>query len=261
MPRYSKNKTLNNKVQKLLDILSQLKKDNRYRACLVFGSAVRGDFVQGSDIDVKVIVEGKKHEELNHLRIFGIKFDISFNSIEKLREDTEKELERSKRIPIVSESIILFDKDGRLKELVLEAQKRMSPKKYEKSKYDWVRFVILNEDLKVRRHITTNPVAANHVMHTGLHDIIDIYYQIEGRWHVSNKKTLEDLNKWNPKFRNILIKFLSSKNTETKFSYWTKIIDHVLKNLGGRIDIEKTGCGCDVCKNDIVFLENLSAQK
>ncbi|MBI2626739.1 MAG: nucleotidyltransferase domain-containing protein [Parcubacteria group bacterium] len=257
MSIYSNNKELNRRVAKVFSILKKLKDDERYRACLIFGSSVRGEFVKGSDIDVKVVVGGKDHSELNHIRIDGIKLDISFNSIERLREDTEKELERAKRIPIVSESIVLFDKDGKLKDLIADAKKRRLPKKYSKSKHDWVRFVILNEDLKVKRHLHTDPVAANHVMHTGLRDILDMYYEIVGRWHTSNKKTLSDLKKWDPKLRDILTKILSAKNMDDKFTHWTKMIDHILNKLGGRIDIEKTGCDCKICQQDISHLRNL----
>lgn len=133
----------------------------------------------------------------------------------------------------------------------------MSPKKYNNNKYDWVRFVILNEDLKVRRYLRTNPIVANHVMHTGLRDIVDMYYQIAGRWHTSNKKTLSDLKKWDPKLNVILTSMMSEKNFQTKFGYWTKMIDHILRKLGGRIDIEKTGCNCKLCKSDIDYLNNL----
>ena len=255
---YSKNKILHNRVAKVLDILSKLKENDRYRACLIFGSIVRGEFINGSDVDVKVVIgKGEHHPELNHLYIDGFKLDISFNSIENLRKDTEKELERAKRIPIVSESIILFDKDGELKKLIQDARKKMLPKKYEKSKHDWVRFVILNEDLKVRRNLEKDPIAADLVMHTGLGDIVDMYYQIAGRWHTSNKKTLTDLKKWDPKLRNLLIKLMQSKNMKDKFSRWTIMIDYILNKIGGRIDIEKTGCNCKICRQDISYLKNL----
>lgn len=254
---YSKDKTLHKRIKKVLNILTKLKEDDRYRACLIFGSTVRGEFVKGSDIDVKVIVRGEAHSELTHTNIEGIKLDISFNSIKSLQKDTEKELEKAKRIPIVTETIVLFDKDGELKRLATWAKKKMSPKKYSKSKHDWVRFVILNEDLKVRRHLNINPILANHVMHTGLGDVIDMYYQVAGRWHTSNKKTLSDLKNWDPKLQIILMNMLSEKNTQDKFVYWTKMIDHIMTKLGGRIDIEKTGCNCKICKSDVGYLTNL----
>jgi hypothetical protein len=213
--------------------------------------------VKGSDVDVKVVVGGKAHSELTHINIHGIKLDISFNSIEKLTEETEKELERAKRIPIVAGAVVLFDKDGKLKNLIQEAKKRMSPKKYPQSKYDWVRFVILNEDLKARRYLSVDPITANHVMHTGLGDIVDMYYQIAGRWHTSNKKTLSDLKKWDPKLKVIIANMMLAKDIQDKFSNWTKMVDHVLGKIGGRIDIEKTGCPCEICRDDINYLSNL----
>ncbi|MBI2064831.1 MAG: nucleotidyltransferase domain-containing protein [Candidatus Yanofskybacteria bacterium] len=254
---YSRDKTLDKKISRVVEILTKLKENDRYRACLIFGSTVRGEFVKGSDIDVKVVVRGEDHSELTHTKIEGIKLDISFNSIRNLQKATEKELERAKRVPIVAESIILFDKDGELKKLVALARKKMSPKKYSKSQHDWVRFVILNEDLKVRRHLKTNPIVANHVMHTGLGDVIDMYYQTAGRWHTSNKKTLSDLKKWDPRLNAILTKVISEDDLQTKFAYWTKMMDHILRKLGGRIDIEKTGCNCRICKSDIKYLDSL----
>ena len=256
---YSKNKILNERVKKVLSVLKKFEKDERYRACLVFGSAVRGEFREGSDIDVKVAIrKGKHHSELNHTYIEGIKLDISFNSLERLQKDTEKELERAKRPPLIAESVILFDKDGDARKLIAHAKKKMYPKKYDKAQYDWVRFVILNEDLKVRRYFTEDPVLANYIMHSGLEDVIDMHYQVEGRFDTSNKKTLSDLKKWDPVLEKFLIRMMSAKNMKDKFSYWTKIIDHVLKKLGGRIDIEETSCTCQICREDIGFLKSLT---
>jgi len=256
---YSKNKTLQAKVTKVLDTLARLRKNDRYKACLIFGSVVRGEFVNGSDIDVKVIVgKEKEHSEVNHVYIEGIKLDISFNSLEQIQKDTETELKSGKRIPIVCQSIILFDKDGKLKKLSKEAAKRMLPTKYEKSKYDFVRFLILNEDMKVRRNLVKNPAVAQYVMHTGLSSIIEMYYKLAGQWHVSNKKTFSDLKKWDPKLQNILVKVVSAKNSKDKFLHWTNMIDHILNKVGGRVDIEHTSCNCEICLQDMNYLNHIA---
>jgi hypothetical protein len=40
-----------------------------------------------------------------------------------------------------------------------------------------------------------------------------------------------------------------------KHAFWSEIIDHVTKPIGGRQPIAENNCDCDVCKTDLNALE------
>lgn len=254
---YSKNKTLNTKVTEIIKLVKNLENFERFRGAYIFGSAAHGEFEEGSDLDVKVLTDSEeiepKDKHLTHPVISGIKLDLSFNSFQRLERETNDEIESAKRVPIIADSIILFDKDGKLTKLKKRAEK-IKPAKYPKRKYNFAQFVILNEDIKVRRNLKNNPEIANYVMHTGLEDMIKIHYQVHGKWQLSNKKTLQDLKKWDKKLFDLIINFIGTSNVKKKFKFWSEIINHILQKVGGRIEISETGCECNDCKSDLTIL-------
>ena len=72
------------------EAVAGLARDERYVAALVFGSVARGEASAGSDFDAKIVVDGARScGEINHPFVGGVKLDISFSTIEQLRQTTE----------------------------------------------------------------------------------------------------------------------------------------------------------------------------
>lgn len=46
----------------------------------------------------------------------------------------------------------------------------------------------------------------------------------------------------------------SDLDVQTKFAYWSAIIDHILAPLGGRQPIAENNCDCEVCRQDLAML-------
>jgi predicted nucleotidyltransferase len=113
--------------KKAINKIKALKENDRYLGAYVFGSVARGEITQESDLDVKVVVgEDNLCKNINHPFIDGIKLDISFLSLEQLKESTEQEIKKGDRIPMVAEPLVVFDKTGELKKLRSFAKKVIS---------------------------------------------------------------------------------------------------------------------------------------
>lgn len=231
--------------------VEQLAAHDRYVAALIFGSLARGEATAWSDVDVKVIVDqGDKGVHVNHPIIGGKKLDISFQSIEKFRADTQGEIEAGERIPVVAESIIVFDKTGDLTRLHDEARSAR-PKPWDPAQAHWFQFMFYHANSKAERFLRSDPPAALLVMHVTLNDLLHMHYQIQSRWWVSSKRLLSDLHAWDQPLAHLIEQFVTTAAVETKFDQWSRIIDHILEPLGGRLPIDENRCSCDDCRRDM----------
>src|SRR5438093_2984324 len=98
------------RFQAAIRAIEALAETERYRAAFVFGSVARGEGTEASDLDANVVTaEPVACRSINHPRISGVKLDLSFKSFAQLREQTEEEIRRSERVPMVAEAVVLFD--------------------------------------------------------------------------------------------------------------------------------------------------------
>lgn len=71
------------------EAVKKLERYDRYRAAYIFGSIARGQATQHSDLDVHVVVdEDNACTNVNHPIIAGVKLDLSFRSMQQVREHT-----------------------------------------------------------------------------------------------------------------------------------------------------------------------------
>ena len=247
---YSADQKLNKKVKKIISRLICLKKNNRYLGCFVFGSVARGEFTDGSDIDVIIYVKGRSCGQINHPIIDDIKLDISFYNHKKILELIEEQNEKRKRIPMIAESIILFDKNGEIKEWQNKS-KLLVPKELKEKEWPFSYYLIYNENIKVRRYLKTKPEIALTVMHTCLTDLIKTHYQINHKWYVGNKRLLDDLSKWDPPLAQAFKSFIMSFNLKEKEKHWDNIVTSLLKPFGNSKKLEENNCNCQICQQDL----------
>lgn len=237
----------------VIDKIKALEKHKRYLGAFVFGSVARGKTTKESDVDVKVIVRGKMHQSLNHPQINGVKLDISFHSMEQLVADTNSDIKKHKRIPMIAESIIIFDKTGELSDLKKKI-KKSRPRKLTKAELLMVEYFIYNEDSKIKRYLSEKPTVSMFGMHTALQFLLELHYQINRKWWVSSKRLLDDLEKWDESLFILVKDFIYATDINEKFSKWSQIIDYIQKPFGKRKSIEDNRCNCSICTKDIKTL-------
>jgi hypothetical protein len=234
--------------------ITQLEHYDRYLAAYIFGSVARGEATEHSDLDVQIIIdEDNPCTNINHPIIDGVKLDLSFISFAQLKARTDKEMERRERIPMIAESWIVFDKTNQLAEL----QKRASfvkPKKILPDQYQFILFMFYHGNNKVERNLDTDPVTALLVMHVGLNEFLKYHYQLQQKWWVSSKRLLANLHCWDMPLAQLVEHFVATSDVQTKFAYWSAIIDHILAPIGGRQPIVENNCDCDVCQQDLAML-------
>ena len=234
--------------------IENLEKHDRYLGAFIFGSIARGEQDKDSDLDVIVAVDLDNNcKEINHPFIKDLKLDISFRSLVQIKEMEEAVVKKGERMPMLAESIIVFDKTGNLTKLKNKF-KKAKPKKAAKEDFRLIQFMLYHSDNKAKRNLETDKYTALLALYININDILKYHYQINGKWWLSNKRLLSDLRKWDPKMAKLLEKFVSTSNVSKKYNYWDQILNHVAKPIGGRKEISEINCNCKVCKRDLQIL-------
>ncbi len=232
-----------------------LEKYSRYHGAFIFGSVARGEVTEHSDLDVCIVVnEDNFCKNINHPFINGVKLDITFLSLGQLSRRTEQE-SKSGRIPLVAESKVVFDKTGVLNEL-RDRYVQVKAPRYTAKDHQFQQFMVHHANDKVERNLDEDRDSAMLAMHVGINDLLKIHYRLNGKWWVSNKRILGDLDEWDKELFNLLREFLSLSDVQKKFTAWSKIVEHITKQMGGKKNIGELNCDCENCKEDLRLLLN-----
>jgi predicted nucleotidyltransferase len=236
--------------------IQHLQAVDRYQAAYIFGSVARSESTASSDLDAHVLID---HENacasINHPVINGVKLDLTFLSFQQLSTRTRREIENGTRVPMVAESVIVFDKTGALTRLRASAQDAR-PKSCTPADYRGIQSAVFHANDKAERLLTTDPAGALLVMHISLNDVLKTHYQIHGRWQVSDKRLLADLRDWDPTLAALVERLVGTTDVGAKFTVWTEAIDYVMGPIGGRQTIADANCACDACHLDLAMLAN-----
>lgn len=237
--------------------IQHLQTVERYQAAYIFGSVARSESTAASDLDVHVIIDYENPcTNINHPIINGVKLDLTFLSFEQLSTRTQREIEKGARVPMVAESVTVFDKTGALTRLRASAR-HARPKLCTPAEYRSIQFAVFHANDKAERLLTTDPTGALLVMHISLNDVVKTHYQIHNRWQVSDKRLLADLRGWDPTLAGLVERLVSTTDVLAKFAIWTDVIDHVMAPIGGRQTIAGANCACDACHRDLAMLANV----
>ena len=234
--------------------VAKLQKHDRYLGAFLFGSVVRGEQGKNSDLDVIVIVDRDNGcKEINHPVINGLKLDISFRSLDQIKKDNEDVVKKGERIPMIAESIIIFDKKGELAKFKNKF-KNIKRKKAQGKDYQFIHFMLYHSDNKAKRNLKDDKPTALLAMSINLNEILRFHYHINGRWWLSNKRLLPDLRKWDAKLAKLVENFISTSEVGKKYKFWGQILDHVANQIGGRKEISEINCNCGVCRKDLKLI-------
>lgn len=244
-------------IEKAIQAIKRLEKYDDYQAAFVFGSAARGDITEHSDLDVNVITKvDNPHIDLLHPTIAGVKLDLTYLSEGQLARSIKQDEDMiPRRIPILAESVILFDKQGHLAEL--KAACPTTAPKFETKDYAHQKFLVFHANDKVERSLHDHPEISLLSMQIGINELLKIHYGITGHWWVSNKRLFQDLKIWDDELSILLKNFVLSGEVMEKFSWWSNIIDHLLEPIGGRGDISNPGEISNVSKRGLEDLNKI----
>lgn len=241
--------------------IERLANYERYQAALIFGSVAREETTTNSDLDVIVLVEDDNPcHNINHPIINNIKLDLSFRSFKQVAEMTEKTIQQRERIPILAESIIVFDKTGQLVSLQ-ERARQARPYAITPHEYQFIQFLMYHENEKVARNLKADPATALLGMHVGLAELLKQHYRIQQRWQVSSKRLLPDLRLWDRPLATLVEKLLITSTIDEKFAVWSSIIDSILAPIGGRQPIDENNCHCEICQRDLGLFQHVQQRE
>jgi hypothetical protein len=243
--------------QRAMDVVKGLEKYNRYLGAFVYGSVGRGEANNKSDLDVKVIVNGYNCDNINSPFIDGIALNITFTSFSQIEKRLNDLAKKGEHIPMLAESIILFDKTGRLTELK-ENLVNVNPGKLTEKDYHMIQLIIFNAEYKIKRALADEDnLSAQLGMHIGLNGLLKTHYRISGRWYISDKRLLNNLITWDKDLYETLCSFLNETEIRKKYNIWLKMIDHIIEPIGGKQDIKEINCKCQSCDKDLKMLLDL----
>ena len=236
------------------DSVARLARHERYIGAFVFGSIVRGTTTPHSDFDVNVVVDDLQAcQQINHPFINSVKLDLTFRSLAQLRAAAQDELKLGERMPMIGESLIIFDKTGALSELKAQME-HAQPYTLRPSEYQFQQFMMHHATDKAQRRLESDPLAALLVLHTSFNELLHLHYQIRGRWWLSNKWLLDDLRAWDQPLAVLVERFVATSDAQPKFDLWIEMLDYVLQPIGGRQPIAENTCDCPRCVADLAAL-------
>jgi len=240
------------KFRSALNKIKALEKENCCLGVFLFGSSVRGELDDQSDLDVYVVVSDSCHcKDTSHPCVSGVKLDISFKSLSALEEGMTDQFNKDDRVPMICESEILFDKTGKIQELKNRLLKTPR-KKLAKSDLRMYRFLINHFHEQVKKTLKKNKDHGLVAMNVRLEDIIKRHYKLSRKYRVSPKRLMDDLKKWDEKMHDLVINFVKENRVDKKLKHWEKMIKHVLQNAGS--DKGDNVCNCKVCKKHLKVL-------
>lgn len=244
---------LANRYRIVVEKIKQLAVHDRYEGAVVFGSFATGELHPESDLDVSVLVTDEQVcSNVSHPLLDGIRVDISFDSMAKLVQMAEERLKQGFRKPWLYDSVILFDKQGRLQQLKARVLREAQPLAGERLDADTVQFEMYYKYTKPRKYLAKAPATANLIMHLHLSEVLRVHYKFRRRWWVSDKKLFSDLAAWDPTMGKLLEEFVTEPVIEQKYRLWREMIEHVLLAIGGSaFERFEVSCDCERCQADV----------
>ncbi|MEM1312387.1 MAG: nucleotidyltransferase domain-containing protein [Patescibacteria group bacterium] len=227
------NKTAHHiKANNIVDKYSKLKFNEDYTGAFVFGSFANRTFTDYSDLDIVLIVkDSSKKESYKTINIDGVDVDICTETLEDLKFREQGIIQKAERKPWLVDSIILFDKTGKLIELKQNYTSVCSPKKLSIEDIKILRSNILKINQKVRTTGKQDKDSCCFTMTTSIREVVNTYYKANSRFTVQAKKIFLDLDLWDAEYSQQLKQFLNEGFFEKKIKVWDKIIEFTLAKL------------------------------
>jgi hypothetical protein len=126
-----------------------------------------------------------------------------------------------------SESIVLFDKLGRLAALKAKLLDQLSGSRVHLLQREQAVHAVTYAKVKVQRLLEVDEPAGLLAMQLSLSDVLKSHYRLSARWWPGTKRLFADVASWDDELYRILNRFLSATASERQ-KFWSEIIAHVL---------------------------------
>lgn len=219
-------------IKNLEELVIKLKNNSIVISIIEYGSRSYYDSYGNGDYDIFVIVEERFYSiESLHFYINDIPVDLNIRTIEDLK--------REKPLSFIDFSIyegrVIYDKNNVVCNLIRENKQNWNEEENSFSEHDiaFDRFSKKHVLDKVKGRLDTNPILCNLLLDTNIYWLIQSYFKFNKMAYLGEKKAISYIKKKEPDIYQQLEEFYQKSNLEDKVSITEKIIDLVLKDVGG----------------------------
>lgn len=202
--------------------LEELKSRSNVLGVIMFGSWARGDNRQNSDVDLVVIlIEGyRRVVEYKNKQAFEIIYTTEKSALDFWQS------KKDDCFDLWSVAKVLYDKDGTINRLKIEANKIIETGKkpidiYQKEQY---KFSAEDELVAVESKIKTDPATANLILSKSMLFLTELFFDLRQMWVPAPKQRLVKIKEASPKLAELIEQFYVSSTLENRIELVKKII-------------------------------------
>jgi predicted nucleotidyltransferase len=212
-------------------IVNELKNKKYVEGILLFGSCARSLKSKHNDIDFFVLINENWRQRVSKY-IDSILVELFFNPYEKYLDYFNNE-DKMFTVQMFIDGKILFDRNGKLKELQKDA-KKILPKRLKLSKdiINMIRYHVADANLDIQNELKLNKYQAIYLMDRTLEILLKYYFKITKIPEPKYNYIIKKVEKTNKKLYEKVKIFINEKNPEIKFKILKHIQNIVLKPIG-----------------------------
>lgn len=211
-------------------------------AIFVFGSTVRGNADQYSDIDFLVLLKKKYPYSRKSFLAEGVRADVLFETKRDMDKYLAEEKNNVRRISshMLAHSRILFTRDGSEKKMQVLAKQNLKGKtKYTRSEILMHLYSIDDFLSEVRRDEENDDrVAFDIDSHLLINNSIELLLKLSGEYLRQPKEMKIVLEKIDPEFLSLLERFYEMRSLADKVKILIKLAEYAYEKAGGPLPDE-----------------------
>jgi len=231
-----------NDEQIIQHVVAQLQSElgTQLLGVLAGGSRLRGEGNLNSDLDLVVVIEGKRRRRKN-IVADGVEVEMFFNPPFQMRRYFEEDRNSGRGLMphLVSTGQICYDPRGVLAELQAEAQTiwAAGPAPLSLEEQQWRLRYAFADMLRDISDVVDDEEQATYLIGGWLPHVMNNYYRIQGRWLVKPKRVFRDLSSWDAPAAE-LARRATTGSARERYAAFEALVEHTLTSLGGPMPLE-----------------------
>ncbi len=207
--------------------LEELKSRPDVLGVIMFGSWARGNNRPDSDVDLVIILtEGyRRTVEYKNKQAFEIIYTTEKSAVEFWQG------KKDDCYGLWSVAKTLYDKDGTVERLKVEAEKIIKAGKKPIDEYQKGQFKFSSEDelVAIRSKVETDPATANLILSKSTLSLTELFFDLRLMWTPAPKQRLAKIKETSPELGDLFEKFYVSPSLEDRIEITEKIIPIVFQ--------------------------------